>query len=286
MTINKKLVRKNFSRHAFEYDLYAKIQKVMANKLLQLIQHKTSKPYLNILEIGCGTGNLTKLLLEHYPNAKYTVFDLSESMIQQTKRKIGGMQKNIDFFAVDAEGILNRDLTKKASEVSDHIFDQTYDLIISNATFQWFNTPEQTIEAYMNSLNSNGVFAFSTFGPDTFYELHTSFYEVEKQLNIAHQQHGQKFISMNEWQQVFKQQMKEICIVEEKIAEQYDSVREFMHHVKRVGAGNANKHDSSQAGIGINRRLILNMEKYYAKHFATTQGVRATYHLCYGVYEK
>ncbi|NBI28540.1 malonyl-ACP O-methyltransferase BioC [Chengkuizengella marina] len=286
MTINKELVRKNFSRHAFEYDLYAKIQKVMAIKLLQLVQHNTSKSYLNILEIGCGTGNLTKLLLEYYPNAKYTVFDLSESMIQQTKRKIGGMQKNIEFFAVDAERILSHDRMKEASDVCEDIFEQTYDLIISNATFQWFNAPKQTIKAYLNCLNANGVFAFSTFGPDTFYELHTSFYEVEKQLNIVHQQHGQKFMSMNEWQQVCKQQMNEICTVEEKITEQYRSVREFMHHVKRVGAGNASKHESSQADSGINRRLILNMEKYYTQHFASTQGVQATYHLCYGVYEK
>ena len=274
MTINKELVRKNFSRHAVEYDQYAKVQKAMAKKLIQLIQQKAAASYANILEIGCGTGNLTKLLLERYPNAKYTVLDLSESMIQQTKLKIGGMQKGIEFYVMDAE------------RIAQDTFKQTYDLIISNATFQWFNEPEQTIDTYINFLNEDGVFAFSTFGPDTFYELHTSFYEVEKQLNLSHQKHGQQFVNIKDWQQIFNQQMIELYTVDDKVVEQYDSVREFMHHVKRVGAGNANSSELTQSKIGLNRKVILNMEKYYAKHFSLNQGVQATYHLYYGIFEK
>ncbi|MDP5274920.1 malonyl-ACP O-methyltransferase BioC [Chengkuizengella axinellae] len=274
MTINKELVRKNFSRHAMEYDQYAKVQKEMAMKLMQLNNNNASKSYSNILEIGCGTGNLTKLLLENYPNAKYSVIDLSESMIQQTKQKIGGMHKDINFYVMDAESI------------TQNPFEQSFDLIISNATFQWFNEPEQTVVEYMNCLNDKGVFAFSTFGPDTFHELHTSFYEIEKKMNITHQQHGQKFMSLNSWHQLFSQHMHEVSIVEERIVEQYDSVREFMYHVKRVGAGNASVAGGSQSGMGVNRKMILNMEKYYTEHYSDVKGIQATYHLCFGIYEK
>lgn len=98
MTIDKQLVRKNFSRHAHEYDLYAKIQTLMAHKLMEMISQQTINTFHSVLEIGCGTGNLTKLLLEQFPKSNYTIIDLTESMIQQTKHKLKGMQSTIQFF--------------------------------------------------------------------------------------------------------------------------------------------------------------------------------------------
>ena len=61
--INKQQVRQHFSFHACEYDRYAKVQHVVAKRLDSLLKaHKS--PWHMALEVGCGTGFLTRQLLE------------------------------------------------------------------------------------------------------------------------------------------------------------------------------------------------------------------------------
>lgn len=43
---------------------------------------------LRIVELGCGTGNLTQLLLHTYPNATLTVVDASQEMLDRTGEKL------------------------------------------------------------------------------------------------------------------------------------------------------------------------------------------------------
>lgn len=70
--INKTLLKERFSKNAETYDQYAKVQKVMGDILLKQIceEHKT---YRNILEIGCGTGYLSKKIRRMFPEAKMTL---------------------------------------------------------------------------------------------------------------------------------------------------------------------------------------------------------------------
>lgn len=49
---------------------------------------------LHILELGCGTGNLTLLLADQFPQAHVTFVDLSEDMLAQTARKLEPRTKN------------------------------------------------------------------------------------------------------------------------------------------------------------------------------------------------
>src|SRR5699024_11891387 len=62
--------------------------------------------------------------------------------------------------------------------------DQTLDLIISNATFQWFNHLEVTVQKLCYALKETGWLTFSTFGERTFHELYTSYEQALSKLNI------------------------------------------------------------------------------------------------------
>ena len=55
---------------------------------------------VNILEIGCGTGNLTKLILQRYPNATLHLVDISEKMIDGCKNEFMDYDK-IKFYCND-----------------------------------------------------------------------------------------------------------------------------------------------------------------------------------------
>jgi ubiquinone/menaquinone biosynthesis C-methylase UbiE len=47
--------------------------------------------FRNIVDLGAGTGLLTKVIYEMYPNANYTLIDISEDMLTIAKERFKGM---------------------------------------------------------------------------------------------------------------------------------------------------------------------------------------------------
>lgn len=147
--MNNELIIKRFKRSLSTYDDNAQIQEIMATNLISLLPQKT---FNSILEIGCGTGILTKKCVENLKFTNYTANDIVEECQNYTHK----INPNINFLKGDITTI---DLPQK------------YDLIISNAVFQWFDSPNETITKLKQNLSPNGILLFSTFGNKNFYEL-------------------------------------------------------------------------------------------------------------------
>lgn len=135
---------------ASRYDDYAFIQKRAARDLLARVN---LPPAQRILEVGCGTGIYTELLLNSFTEASIDAVDISKEMLQRAIEKI--ISPSVRFRLADAEEL----------EV------EPYDLITSNAAFQWFRYLPRTIARYANMLTKNGILSFSFFGPETYGEL-------------------------------------------------------------------------------------------------------------------
>ena len=71
--MKKELVKQQFSKNLTNYEENAVVQMIMAEKLVNLLP---KKEYKNILEIGCGTGFLTKLLNKNIKFDTYTTIDI------------------------------------------------------------------------------------------------------------------------------------------------------------------------------------------------------------------
>lgn len=188
----------------------------------------------------------------------------------------------ISFLVGDAEelllpgGVVERWLAE-----SEHRFD----LIVSNAAFQWFTEPKRTIQACVRLLDSEGgLLAFSTFGPSTFWQLHASFREAERRLSLEPAPHGQSFAGQSEWEAMFSAEEGSLQWSGERVTERFPDVRTFLHSVKRIGAGNAMA--AVAQGIG-GRRLLETMEQLYAKRYACGSGdIEADYELGFGLFER
>lgn len=149
--MNKDLIMKRFEKNLASYDKNAFVQKNMAEKLFYFLDKKR---YGNILELGCGTGILTKIIAENLNYIHYTANDI----VSGCEKYIKKINKNIEFVHSDMEDFIREDKKK-------------YDLIVSNAALQWIENVSGFVENLYDKLNEEGVILFSTFGKDNYKEI-------------------------------------------------------------------------------------------------------------------
>ena len=198
--MKKELVKQQFSKNLTNYEENAVVQMIMAEKLVNLLP---KKEYKNILEIGCGTGFLTKLINKNIKFDSYTTVDI----VGECKDYIQSINPNIDFIKGDIE---KTKLTKK------------YDLIISNAVFQWISDFEEFIQSLHKNLDTNGILAFATFGKENFKEVK----EVGKvSLDYYSKDELKKLLSNYNIEH----------IDEETIVKIFEDIKNMLMHMKKTG---------------------------------------------------
>lgn len=199
--MNKDLIQKRFAKNLDTYNDNAKIQKKMAERLLSFVDRKD---FDDILEIGCGTGFLTQLVNEKFSFKTYTANDIVESCEKYVKE----INPKINFIPADIE---------KAVENSD----KKYDLIISNAVFQWVENLESFIKLLVSKLNDGGVLLFSTFGPENFREVN---FVLGKTL---------PYYSANELQEIIKGYKS--VVEQEMHVMAFKTPKDILKHIKSTG---------------------------------------------------
>jgi malonyl-CoA O-methyltransferase len=191
----KKKIADAFDKGAPNYDWAALTQREVAEKLINFLPDKAPR---NILEIGCGTGFLTKMLLQKYPQTQLTAIDISEKMIEKCKSKF----PFITFEKADGE-------TYEPAE--------KFDLIISNMSVQWFENPNEGLHRLKDFLNPNGTLLFSTLGKNNFKEWK----QVLKELDISNNDKNPNY---------------DFIIDEENKHSMYQDAFDFVKNLKEIGA--------------------------------------------------
>ena len=234
--MDKETIKNNFSCAAETYDQYANVQNLAAERLLGLVASAN-----DVLEIGCGTGNYTKLLVEKLPQAKISAFDISEDMIKVAKTKLNGA---VNLFVADGENAR---------------FEQKFDLITSNACLQWFDSLESTLNKYKTVLKSNGMISFSLFGPKTYQELGQI---------LAQPVAASSFLGVENLKTLLGRIFEHVDVRQELVVEEYSSLRELLRKIKATGVQGAN---------GTNLK-IKQLEQKYALKFGK---IIASYEIIY-----
>lgn len=111
---------------------------VQANAGKQLIELLAIAPTADILDVGCGTGNLTAELRE-ITAGRVVAIDPAAGMIRQAQALYGS--RDIDF------RIASGDALPFAAE---------FDLIFCSSAFQWFRKPAATLANFARALRPGG----------------------------------------------------------------------------------------------------------------------------------
>ncbi len=238
----KKSLRHRFSKAANTYDNYALVQKASGAKLISGIPAHFAAS--EIFEIGCGTGNYTRLVARRFPGSRLTALDFSESMVEWARKKCSEAE-GIRFLCRDGEEFLQQNTS-------------SYDLITSNATLQWFDDLPAALRCIASCLTGEGMLHASLFGPRTMNELAQALAELfgERIELAAVSFHDEKVI----------RQMAETCFDEVDIFEviykrSYTSLRDLLGHIRRTGTGG---YHSSMPLLTRSRRNKL--DEWFAGH--------------------
>lgn len=244
--MDKSKIARNFSRYAHLYDQYAGVQNQAAFKLAGFLKNNN---FSKILELGCGTGNYTLLLREKFRGARIKALDISEEMIRVAQNKL--KNKDIEFMVADAQ---------------KPIPDNDFDLITSNACFQWLDDLGKSLRGYAKSLRKGGSVYFSIFGPQTFCELDAAFKSVleESRPDSAY------FCNCGSLKEILKDNFKSVKINEVYYNEEFGSLKGLLEKIKYSGI----RGNGLGGKVYFSRTLLARLEKAYRDRF---QEIRVTY---------
>ncbi|KAF0206198.1 MAG: malonyl-CoA [Gallionellaceae bacterium] len=222
--IDKKQVRRAFSRAAQDYDAAAVLQREVCTRMLERLDCVRQQPS-RILDVGSGTGWGTRQLGERYPKAGITALDIAIGMLQHARGMSGWWQK---LFAVQREQFVCADV--EALPVASG----SMEMVWSNLALQWCNDLPATFVELQRVLKPEGLLMFSSFGVDTLHELRIAFRDVDgySHLNRFADMHdiGDMLVAAG-----FADPVMEM----ERITLTYDDVRAVMQDLKSIGAHNA-----------------------------------------------
>ena len=251
MEINKEEVGQRFKRSMLSYDANARVQKLVVERLETMITSVAGVRDGKILEIGCGTGLLTRRLKRDFPEAGLYLNDLVRDLCYHAA----------DGNSVPGECCFPGDVEKIA-------FPSCFDLIVSASTFQWFTTPGETFRKLAGCLKTGGLMVYSTFGKHNLREI--------------------RLTTGGGLDYRCKEEMSELlspCFEVEEVAEElhvieFDSPLEVLQHLKRTGVN-----VSGNPTIWTKGRVDAFINDYNTR-FAVNGKVTLTYHPLYFVCRK
>lgn len=199
--INKPLVAHRFNKANHTYNLNACVQAEIATRLVEAIVEISPKAD-NVLEIGAGTGLLTLPLERELHPRDLTLWDIAA-----INPALPGHHR-----ICDAESEMRT------------VAPDSFDLIVSASTLQWFNSPVEFIRCSANALRHDGVIAFSTFDPLNFNEI-ASFLPAPLH-----------YLPAEQWREILKSfGFREANIESKKRTLEFESPQELLRHIRQTG---------------------------------------------------
>jgi len=153
------MIGQRFSAAAETYDRHVRPQLALAKSVLSMLPEMYPE---QILELGSGTGQLTRLLANRFPGIPIDAIDVSEKMVEHSRTKLGRFPQ-INWIVDDAQTYWGG---------------ERYPLIVSSSALHWVTDLRATCENVFQCMEPGGIFALGMMLQGTLKELHALREEV------------------------------------------------------------------------------------------------------------
>ena len=180
-TVTQNHIKHHFDQAAVQYEEAAVLQKQVAKEIDDRLDLITIDPKM-ILDVGAGTGLLTRHLEQRYAKANCIALDLSDKMLQLAKHHPLRKQPNRLNRLFGKSAATTQFINGNAQQLP--IADQSIDLVVTNLMLQWCDDLDQVFKEFRRVLKPEGLLMITTFGPDTLKELRQAWAEVDDETHV------------------------------------------------------------------------------------------------------
>ncbi len=245
------MIGHRFSAAAETYDRHARPQLALAQSVVSMLPEMYPE---NILELGAGTGQLTRLVTGRFPDVPIDAVDVAEKMVAHSRAAFAA-SPHINWIVGDAQTYWGGD---------------RYPLIVSSAALHWVTDLPATFENIFQSLEPGGTFSLGMMLRGTLRELH----ELRREI-APEKTPGLTLPSYEETRDAlqavgFKLERRQHA--EEEIL--YDDARTFLRAIHEQGVTGGKV---SSGNAPLTRGELSRLVADYQEEFASDGGVVATY---------
>jgi malonyl-CoA O-methyltransferase len=256
-SLDRARLRASFERASASYEAAADLQARVAAELLARLELFRFAPDV-VLDLGCGTGRVSRELKRRYPRARVIALDLAPGMLREARRYQRPWRR-FERLCGDALRLPLRD--------------GSVDLIFSNLMLQWCEPLGAALAEVRRVLKASGFFAFSTFGPDTLHELRSAWAQADGYNHVNH------FSDMHEVGDVVVHAgLMEPVLDVDRIEVGYPDVITLMRDLKAIGAHNVT---AGRPRALAGRARLGRVQQAY-ENFRRDERLPATYEVIYG----
>jgi malonyl-CoA O-methyltransferase len=217
--LDRQAVRRSFDRAAAAYDSAARLQAEVRAQLLERLDYVSLEPAV-VVDLGCGTGHSSRALKDRFPKAQVIAIDLAEGMLREARRRRSWLRR-FDRVCADA-----RRLPLTGGSV---------DLLFSNLMLQWCPELDEVFAEFRRVLRPRGLLNFTTFGPDTLFELREAWTAADGGVHVN------AFTDMHDLGEgLLRAGLAEPVLDVERLQVGCPDARTLMRELKAIGAHNAN----------------------------------------------
>lgn len=214
---SSKGIAESFGRSAKDYHRKASIQRKVAEGLVaSLSPWKEILPPGPILEVGCGTGFLTGMMINEFPEREFMISDASSEMVNFTKTQFG-------------ESESRRYQTLNVDDLNEA--EPKYSCIVSNFAAQWFCNTSIGLEKLCRLLLPGGLLLVAFPGNHSFPEWYDRCLELGLPFTANPLPDVEEVViklSVGPYQ---------IDYYENDIHQKFHRSIDFFKHIKQIGAG-------------------------------------------------
>lgn len=235
-----------FSNASVSYEENILVQRACACDLLDMIDIPAPQ---NVLDLGCGTGLISRMLAERFPGAKILACDPSNAMLKEAVRR-----NNSDCVEFDCCG-------------AGGLRDGCWDLIVSNAALHWVGNLEHTLGSLKSRLAPNGLLAFSYFTRNTYTELAQALSDAA---GFDVKLPSSDFASSAEVEKIVLNYFPNAQVQRKVYSQDFADVRALLEHIKLTGTRGAGE----RPRLNWTRKLLEKTQREYIARFGC---IRASY---------